>query len=576
MLFKRIENQIREAIQAEFPDLDVADVAVRKCPNPKFGDYQCNSIMGLVKHLGMNPREAATRIVSRFEQTDRTCERVEVAGPGFINFHIGREVLEACVNDSAEAGHCFVTPAMEPRTVVVDFSSPNVAKPMHVGHIRSTLLGDCLARILRFVGHQVVTDNHIGDWGTQFGKLIVGWKQQLDEAALAQDALGELERLYKDVNQACETSPEVLDQARAELLKLQQGDAENRDIWLRMIELSRQQFDEVYGRMGVSFDETLGESAYNDRLQPLVKDLESAGLATRSQGALVVEFPDQPELKNQPAMIQKSDGAANYTTTDLATLEYRQERWDPDEIIYVTDGRQQLHFRQLFEIFRRWKPDASVKLNHTWFGSIMGSDGKPFKTREGGVIKLAALLDEAEERARKIVEEKNPDLSAEQKAEIGRVVGLGSIKYADLLPNRQSDYVFDWDTMLSLKGNSAPYLLFAYTRIQGIFRKAGDCNLDELRKSHAIQLGADEEVNLVKHFFNFPLVLQLVLEEYRPNYLCAYLYELCGLLTKFYESCPILKAEPNVRASRLLLVGQAGTMIREGLNLLGIEVTDVM
>ncbi len=584
MLFKRIEQQLQSAVADVCPEFDSKDVVVRKCPMPKFGDYQCNSLLSLAKQSRQNPRELAQRVVEKFVATDTLCESVDVAGPGFVNFRLKVSALEEILSDDHLAKRCFAEEAKSKRTVVVDFSSPNVAKPMHVGHIRSTNLGDCLCRILRFVGHDVVSDNHIGDWGTQFGKLIVAWKNDLNAEALEEDALGEMERLYRLMNQRCESDPEALDLARSELLKLQQGDEENLGIWNRMIELSRRQFDEIYSRLGVRFDETLGESHYNDRLNSLAEEMERDGLAERSEGALMVFFPDDPELKDHPAMIQKSDGAANYTTTDLATLDYRRERWSPDEILYVTDGRQQLHFKQLFRAYKKWRGNESVKLEHPWFGSIMGSDGKPFKTRSGEVIKLSNLLDEAEERARKIIEEKeqerkgfdaeSPSLSDDQKQNIARIVGIGAIKYADLLPNRQSDYVFDWDTMLALKGNTSPYLQYAYTRIQGIFRKAGiearDLKRDEIR------LHSEEEIALAKHLINFPLVLQLVLEEYRPNYLCSYLFELAGLLSKVYENCPILKAEEAVRSSRLALVHQAGVSIRQGLDLLGIEVTDVM
>ena len=575
MLFKKIEDHLQSVVAELCPEFDPTQVVVRKCPVPKFGDYQCNSILGLAKRIGSNPREIASKVVERFKEGDSLCDAVDVAGPGFINFRLKVSALEALISDHELASRCFVEPVGHPRTVVVDFSSPNVAKPMHVGHIRSTNLGDSLCRILRYVGHTVVSDNHIGDWGTQFGKLIVGWKQDLDSSALAGDALGEMERLYRLMNQRCEEDSAVLDLARSELLKLQQGDEENLEIWRRMIELSRKQFDEIYSRLGVSFDETLGESHYNDRLSSLAASMENDGFAERSQGALVVFFPDDKELKDHPAMIQKSDGAANYTTTDVATLDYRRERWAPDEILYVTDGRQQLHFKQLFRIYSKWRAGDCPRLEHPWFGSIMGKDGKPFKTRSGEVIKLAGLLDEAEERARKIVEEKNPDLDEAQKVEISRIVGIGAIKYADLLPNRQSDYVFDWDTMLALKGNTSPYLQYAYTRVQGIFRKA-EISADSLDCSAGVELHSEEEIALAKHLINFPLILQLVLEEYRPNYLCTYLFELAGLLSRVYENCPILKAPPNVRSSRLSLVNQAGVAIRQGLDLLGIEVTDVM
>ena len=370
---------------------------------------------------------------------------------------------------------------------------------MHVGHIRSTILGDCLARTLRLLGHRVITDNHIGDWGTQFGKLLVGWKKHLDPAALKADPIAEMERLYKLVNAAGEADEKVLEEARQELVKLQGGDEENLRIWREMIALSQKQFDTIYARLGVKFDHALGESFYNPRLKPLVDELLAKGLARESEGAIAIFFDDIPQLKERPALIRKNDGGFNYATTDLATLAYRLETWHPDEIIYVTDGRQQLHFQQVFTAFRRWQavlsegrvtrapnssgeksmglselapPKNDVKLAHVWFGSILGEDGKPFKTRSGETVKLADLLDEAEERALKIVSEKNPDLPEAQRREIARVVGLGAVKYADLLPNRQSDYVFSWDKMLALQGNTAPYLQYAYTRIKSIFRKA--------------------------------------------------------------------------------------------------------
>jgi arginyl-tRNA synthetase len=465
----------------------------------------------------------------------------------------------------------------QPRKVVVDFSSPNVAKAMHVGHIRSTILGDCLARVLRLLGHQVVTDNHIGDWGTQFGKLLVGWKQQLDKEALAENPLAEMERLYKTIHAASESDPAVLEQARQELVKLQSGDPENLETWRRMIELSRHAFDDIYKRLGVTFDFTLGESHYNPQLKSIVQDLSSRGLAQLSEGAMVVFFPDDPSLKKHPALILKRDGAANYTTTDLATLVYRMETWQPDEIIYVTDNRQQLHFKQLFAIFNRWHPNASAKLAHVWFGTILGEDGKPFRARAGEAIQLSALLDEAEQRAFALVTEKNPDLDEARRREIGRVVGLGAVKYADLLPNRQSDYVFSWDKMLALNGNTAPYLQYAYTRIRSIFRKQ-EANQETTppATSSALDLSAPEEIRLGKQLLQFGLVLKAVGDEYRPNYLCNYLYELAGQFARFYETCPVLKAPEPARASRLALCDLTGRVLRQGLEVLGIETLDQM
>ena len=526
------------------PGADVSSVLVRPCPEPKFGDYQTNALMGLAKRDQLNPRELAAQVVEQLDVTD-CCEPVEIAGPGFLNFRLKTEALSAALVSAANGEHLFYRATTEPRTIVIDYSSPNVAKPMHVGHIRSTILGYALAKVFRLLGHKVVTDNHIGDWGTQFGKLLVGWKEHLNKEALGRDALAEMERLYKLVNAACDEDETVLARAREELVKLQDGDAENLAIWREMIELSRHQFDEIYSRLGVEFDETLGESFYNARLKGVVDELIAQGSAEESDGAQVVFFNDHKALKKHPAIVQKSDGAANYTTTDLATLEHRQTTWRPSEVIYVTDGRQQLHFQQLFALYDRWKPGHGMKLNHVWFGAILGEDGRPFKTRSGEIIRLSGLLDEAEQRAYDAVSKKNPDLPEEARHDIARVVGLGAIKYADLSGNRQSDYVFNWDTMLALVGNTAPYLLYAFTRIRSIFRKLGD---ESLTQPGAFALGQAEELTLAKHLLRFGLVLEQVIDECRPNYLCNYIYELAGYFASFYENCPVLQAEGDIRA----------------------------
>ena len=558
---------------AILPDADLATVLVRPCADPKFGDYQTTALMALAKARRINPRQLAVDVLAKLD-VNEWCERADIAGAGFINFRLKKEALESALLAAARGEHLFLEPAASLRTIVIDFSSPNVAKPMHVGHIRSTILGDCLARVFWLLGHKVVTDNHIGDWGTQFGKLLVGWKGQLDRAALQGDPIGEMERLYKTVNAACESDPTVLETARQELVKLQNGDEENLAIWREMIGLSQKQFDTIYARLGVRFDHALGESFYNARLKAVAEALEARGLVRESEGAKVAFFEDVPELKDHPAIVQKSDGAANYTTTDLATLAYRLETWHPDEIVYVTDGRQQLHFKQIFAIFRRWHPETKVRLEHVWFGAILGEDGKPFKTRSGDIIKLADLLDEAEERAFLVVSEKNPDLDEGQRREIARIVGLGAVKYSDLLPNRQSDYIFSWDKMLALNGNTAPYLLYAYTRIQSIFRK-GEI-LHSASGSQHPELGATEEFDLAKHLLNFGLVLEAVAEECRPNYLCNYLFELAGCFTSFYENCPVLKAEGAERDSRLLLCELTARVLKQGLEVLGMETTERM
>jgi len=571
VLHRLLQQRLQEVVANILPDADVSQVQVQPCPNPNFGDYQTSALMSLGKARKMNPRHLASQVLARLDVRE-WCDRVELAGGGFLNFRLSPTAVAQMLQSAVLGEHLFFEPVGPPRTVVVDFSSPNAAKPMHVGHIRSTILGDCLARTLRLLGHRVVTDNHIGDWGTQFGKLLVGWKRYLDRAALQTDPLVEMERLYKQVNDTCERDSTVLDAARQELVKLQAGDAENLALWQRMIDESRHQFDGVYGRLGVRFDHTLGESFYNPRLKATVQDLIARGLARESEGAMVVFFDALPELKAHPAIIQKSDGAANYTTTDLATLAYRLETWHPDEIIYVTDARQQLHFKQLFAVFRRWHPEARTRLAHVWFGSILGEDGKPFQTRSGDTVRLVDLLDEAEERAFRVVSEKNPELPEPQQREIARLIGLGAIKYADLLPNRQSDYVFSWEKMLALNGNTAPYLLYAHTRICSIFRKGG---LDGLALGKGIgttfPLSAPEELALGKQLLNFGHVLEAVADEYRPNYLCNYLYELAARFARFYESCPVLKSVAPDREARLNLCDLTARVLKQGLAALGLE-----
>ncbi|MBI2946191.1 MAG: arginine--tRNA ligase [Verrucomicrobia bacterium] len=569
---------MRQAVQDCLPEANSANVLVKPCADPKHGDYQTASLMPLAKERRLNPRQLASDVVARLRLPSWVLQ-VEIAGAGFVNFRISAAILMECLNAAARGEHLFFEPVERPLTIVIDFSSPNVAKPMHVGHIRSTILGDGLARTCRLLGHRVITDNHIGDWGTQFGKLLLGWKQSSDRTSLQRDALEQMERIYRGINAACEADPAMLEKARHELVKLQAGDSENLKLWREMIERSQAQFADIYRRLGVHFDYTLGESFYNPRLKLVVQELQNRGVARESEGAMAVFFDDIPELKAHPALIQKNDGAANYMTTDLATLQYRVENWKPDEIVYVTDGRQQLHFKQLFTVFRRWRPDLQLKLAHVWFGAILGEDGKPFKTRSGDTIKLTDLLDEAEERAFRVVSEKNPGLDEQQRYEIARIVGIGAIKYADLLPNRQSDYTFSWDKMLALNGNTAPYLLYAYARIRSIFRKHGaatDSSTASNTPMTPADLSAEEEVILVKHLLSFGLVLEAVAEEYRPNYLCNYLYELAGYFARFYENCPVLKADEPQKQTRLLICDLTSKVLKQGLNLLGIETAEQM
>ncbi len=580
-----IQAILESKLRAAAGDTGGIPVTVQATQDARFGDYQGNLAMQLAKVRKANPRVVAQEIIARLDVED-ICEAPEIAGAGFINFRLKPATLAAHFAALAKDSR-FGVPAVPLRRLVIDFSSPNVAKPMHVGHIRSTFLGDALARIGRFLGHVVVADNHIGDWGTQFGMLCLAWKTIIDKAALERDPIGELERVYKLQNEACKTDPAAMDAARAELVKLQAGDAENLAIWKEMIRLSQVQFDTIYARLDIKFDCTLGESFYNPWLKDTVGELLHKGIAQKSDGAICVfsdggvpekEDPflikDENGWKPSPALVQKADGASNYTTTDLATIAYRVREFAPDEIIYVTDGRQQLHFRQFFAIWRRLHAESAVTLSHCWFGSILGEDGKPFKTRSGDTVKLADLLDEAEERAYKVVREKNPELPEPECREIARIIGIGAVKYADLLPNRQGDYVFSWDKLLSFQGNTAPYLQNAYVRIRSIFRKAGEATLSS--QPSALSFTESAEFALIKKLAQFGETLPGILTDHRPNILCNYLFELANAYHSFYEACPVLKAAEPARSSRLALSDVTARTLKHGLGLLGIEVPERM
>ena len=588
-----IQSILASRLAAAAGDTDGIAVTVQSAQDTRFGDYQSNVAMQLAKPRRANPRQLATEIIAKL-QVDDLCETPEIAGAGFINFRLKPATISAHLSALA-ADDRLGTPLVAARRLVVDFSSPNVAKPMHVGHIRSTILGDSLARIGRFLGHTVVADNHIGDWGTQFGMLCLAWKTLLERPALDLDPIAELERIYKIQNERCKTDPTALDAARAELVKLQSGDEENLGIWREMIRLSQAQFDTIYARLAIRFDHVFGESHYNPWLKQTVAALVEKGIARESDGALCVfsdgSVPqkDDPFLikdengwKDAPALVQKADGAANYTTTDLATLDFRRREFSPDEVIYVTDGRQQLHFRQLFAIWRRWQPESAIKLSHVWFGSIMGEDGKPFKTRSGDTVKLGQLLDEAEERAFATVTAKSPEMPEAERRDVARIVGIGAVKYADLLPNRQSDYVFSWDKMLSFQGNTAPYLQYSYVRIRSIFRKGGidpasvRPGAEHPTSNDAVPLTEAGELSLAKKLAQFGEILPMILDDHRPNLLCNYLYELAGAFHSFFESCPVLKAEEPARSTRLLLCDTTARVLAKGLELLGIGVPERM
>ncbi len=618
------------------------EAAVTPAADTRFGDYQANAAMTLAKVRRTNPRALATQIVEALK-ADPALHAVsqppEVAGAGFINFRLKPEFLAGTLAVlDADPARLGLAPSEHPHKVVVDLSGPNIAKPMHVGHLRSTIIGDCLARVARFVGYEVVTDNHLGDWGTQFGKVIYGWKNFLDRAALDADPLAELVRVYQlasslaDTNPSLETSRqlaamraeaveemlksfqgqpgvddaalakmrqeataviteadrkqtlEIADACRAELARLQAGDPENVAVWQQCVDLSRAELDRIYDRLDIRFDYQYGESFFNSKLGPLVARLEKTGVAQPGEERggkrpLVVEFPDDPKLADKPAMIRKGDGAFNYTTTDVATYEQRVNEIGADTLWYVVGAPQSLHFEQLNAVVRRM--GYPVPLTHIPFGSILGEDRKIMRTRSGENVALRDLLEEAVERARWVVDEKSAtreDAPSEtERAEIARVVGLGAVKYAELSQHRLTDYIFSWDRMLSFQGNTAPYLQNAYVRIRSIFRRGGLDPEARVAAGSALALTESAERDLARKLAQFAEVVPTVLDDFRPNLLANYLYELAGTFHAFFEACPVLKAEEgSQRETRLALCRVTMRALRLGLGLLGIEVPERM
>jgi arginyl-tRNA synthetase len=622
--------------------------------DPKFGDYQANCAMPLGKLLGKAPRDVAAQIVERLSEHEgfaAMCEPPEIAGPGFINLRLRDGWLTEQLTAALTDDRIGVEPAATPRKYVIDYSSPNVAKPMHVGHIRSTVIGDALANVLRLLGNEVITDNHIGDWGTQFGMIIYGYKNFRDEAALAAAPVAELGRLYKLVNQigdhqatVAETLPALAEKleaaeervedlkaagpsgdakedkaiakklrqaegavvelrkeieateakvvafeadpilsklssehpaigasALAETAKLHSGDAENVGLWKRFLPACLDELQLTYDRLGVSFDHTLGESFYHDRLAPVVKDLKAKGLARESDGAQCV-FLDGFDA---PLIVQKKDGAFLYATTDLATIQYRAKEWAPDAVLYVVDHRQSLHFEQLVATARLWGYDQ--ELTHVSFGTVLGEDGRPYKTRSGSAVGLMGLLDEAVERARVIADKSSILETDAERAEVAERIGIGAIKYADLAHNRTSDYVFSYDKMLAMTGNTAAYMQNSVARVNGIFGRGG-YNPQELRESGVeLRLVEPAERALGMQLVRFSEALERVAVEYRPHYLTSYLFELAQLFSGFYEQCPVLKAEDEAtKKSRLLLCDLVARILETGLSLLGIRTVERM
>lgn len=540
------------------------------------GDFASNLAMMLAKPAQKNPRELATAIIAAIPSNDLIA-KADIAGPGFINFSISQQQLLDQLQAAYSDAKLNVQVAEPGKRIVIDYSSPNLAKEMHVGHLRSAIIGDAVSRVAEFLGHTVVRQNHVGDWGTQFGMLLAHMESLAE--ANAELELSNLENFYKAAKKRFDDSPEFAQRARELVVKLQSGDAYCKALWQQFIDVSLTHCQEVYDRLGVKLTraDVMAESAYNNDLAQVVKDLDAQGLLVEDQGAQCVfleEFANK-DGEPLPVIVQKTGGGFLYATTDLAAIRYRQNQLHADHVMYFVDQRQGLHFQQIFTLARKAgfaKPELG--LDHFGFGTVMGKDGKPFKSRDGGVTKLADLLDEAERRALTMVQQKSTDLSAAEQAHIARVVGISSVKYADLSKNRMSDYIFDWDTMLSFEGNTAPYLLYAYTRVNSLFAKAG---VAPMALAADFQLQEEREVALANHLVRFNEVLHSVLDKAMPHYLCGYLYELAGLFSSFYEACPILSAEAEaVRDSRLKLAALTAQTLQQGLQLLGIETLEKM
>ncbi len=582
-----LQERFAEALRGLVEDPAPFVGLVKPVQDPRHGDYQANMAMPLSKVLGQKPRDVAARIVQRLDLGD-VAEPPEIAGPGFINLRLRGGWLAGRVRQLAGDDRLGVAPTAVPRTLVIDFSSPNVAKPMHVGHLRSTIIGDALARLFRFLGHRVIADNHLGDWGTQLGMLLYGYKHFRDEAALRADPVREMARLYVhvrglmtgDEDEAGAGDP-VAEACRRETAKLHAGDPENVRLWQEFMPWCLEELNRIYRRLDVHFDAVHGESFYNPMLPAVVRDLEAKGIARESEGALVCDGEMPP-----PALVRKRDGAFTYTTTDLATVRYRVDEWHPDAMLYVVDARQALHFRNLFAVARRWGY-TGVALEHISFGSVLGPDRKPIKTREGGAVELAALLDEAVERAGQAYErsraerqaqgEDVPELAGEERRALAEVVGLGAVKYADLSQNRTSDYVFAWDKMLAMDGNTATYMQYAYARIRSIFRKGGEDATALRTAPPAPALAHPAERALALQLVRFGEALDVAAAEYKSNAITSYLWDLAKSYSGFYQACPVLRAEtPELRRGRLLLCDLTARTIRQGLELLGIRVVERM
>ncbi|HHF5654940.1 arginine--tRNA ligase [Haemophilus influenzae] len=571
-----LSDKIKQAMILAGSDQS-CDALIRQSGKPQFGDYQANGIMAAAKKLGLNPREFAQKVLDNAQLSD-IAEKLEIAGPGFINIFLNPTWLTSEVSTALSQKNLGIQ-ATDKQTVVIDYSSPNVAKEMHVGHLRSTIIGDAVARTLEFLGHNVIRANHVGDWGTQFGMLIAYLEKMQHEHASEME-LQDLEAFYREAKKHYDEDEIFAEKARNYVVKLQSGDEYCRTMWKRLVDITMQQNQHNYNRLNVTLTEkdVMGESLYNPMLPSIVKDLKKQGLAVENDGALVVYLDEFKNKEGDPmgVIVQKKDGGFLYTTTDIAAAKYRYETLKANRALVFSDTRQSQHMQQAWLITRKagYVPD-SFSLEHKNFGMMLGKDGKPFKTRTGGTVKLADLLDEAIERATVLINEKNTNLSNDEKEAVIKAVGIGAVKYADLSKNRTTDYVFDWDNMLSFEGNTAPYMQYAYTRIRSIFNKT-DINSTALLAA-PLTIKDDKERTLAIKLLQFEEAVQTVGKEGTPHVLCAYLYELAGIFSSFYEHCPILNAEDeSIKLSRLKLALLTEKTLKQGLTLLGIKTVEKM
>ena len=549
----------------------IEKIDIQNSTKKEFGDFQTNFAMMSSKLIGKNPREIANTIIENFEKND-IIEKLEVAGPGFINIFLKNSFLNEEIKKLENEKYDFSFLNID-KTVIIDYSSPNIAKRMHIGHLRSTIIGDSIKRILNFLGFKTLADNHIGDWGTQFGKLIVAYKNWLDKKAYEEDPIGELERIYVLFSDKAKKDPALEDEAREELKKLQLGNEDNQKLWKEFIDISLKEYNKVYERLDVNFDYYYGESFYNDMMPSVLEELKKKNIAREDQGALVVFFEDD---KLPPAIVQKKDGSFLYTTSDLATMKFRKNELKVDEAVYLTDDRQQNHFKQVFEIGKMLGEPYDYKKTHIVFG-IMRFGDQIFSSRSGNTIRLVDLLDEAKKQVKKVIDEKNPNIPEEEKEKIAETIGSGAIKYFDLSQNRTSDITFTWEKVLNFEGNTGPYLQYTYVRIMSIFRKLEEENINVENTDIVLDEMAGIERELASELLKFPQAVVKSYENFRPNIIADYLFDTAKLFNSFYNSSSILKEEDKqVMDARILLAKKTAFVLKEGLELLGIKTVNRM